>query len=149
MNILIFIALVSFQSKDPAATLIEKLGNQQKAAPVYTETPETAEHKFLAAKLKQAESEFQKISPDTDCEQYARGSDGKVQCLKAVLAVLHEVVILKNALARQLEAVDSCTKLYRQTIDKKQSDLTVRESQAVKACTTLDLYPLDMPAPPK
>lgn len=41
----------------------------------------------------------------------------------------------------QLAKVDECKKTYRTTIDKRTSDLTVRESTAVKACQALDLYP--------
>jgi hypothetical protein len=41
----------------------------------------------------------------------------------------------------QLEFVDSCISTYHQTIDKKNADLTVRESEQVKKCQSLDLYP--------
>jgi hypothetical protein len=33
-----------------------------------------------------------------------------------------------------------CHRLYRSTIDKKTSDLTVREAQQVSACRLLELY---------
>jgi Zn ribbon nucleic-acid-binding protein len=41
----------------------------------------------------------------------------------------------------KVEIVDSCISTYHQTIDKKNADLTVRESEQVKACQSLDLYP--------
>lgn len=43
-----------------------------------------------------------------------------------------------------LGRVDPCVTLYRATIDKKTSDLTVRESELIAGCKGLDLYP-----PPK
>jgi hypothetical protein len=36
-----------------------------------------------------------------------------------------------------LEHVDACVAVYRKTIDKKNADLTVRESEQVKACQSL------------
>jgi len=40
-------------------------------------------------------------------------------------------------LEAQLEHVDACVAVYRKTIDKKNADLTVRESEQVKACQSL------------
>lgn len=41
---------------------------------------------------------------------------------------------------RDYEIISTCTKLYSETIDKKTSDLTVRQSQQISACTTLGYY---------
>jgi hypothetical protein len=46
-----------------------------------------------------------------------------------------------DQLRNQLKYVDSCLATYHKTIDKRSADLTVRESEQVKACQTLDLYP--------
>ena len=46
-----------------------------------------------------------------------------------------------TTLEAQLKHVDDCTKAYQTTIDKKVSDLTTRESDTIKACKALDLYP--------
>jgi hypothetical protein len=46
-----------------------------------------------------------------------------------------------DRLEDQLKIVDSCLATYHKTIDKKNADLTVRESEQVKACQSLDLYP--------
>ena len=46
-----------------------------------------------------------------------------------------------DTLQNQLKYVDSCIATYHKTIDKKNADLTVRESEQVKACQSLDLYP--------
>ena len=46
-----------------------------------------------------------------------------------------------ESLGTQLKYVDSCLAAYHKTIDKKNADLTVRESEQVKACQSLDLYP--------
>jgi hypothetical protein len=40
---------------------------------------------------------------------------------------------------KRLEAV--CRMVYRSTIDKKKSDLTVRQEQQIKACDALGMYP--------
>jgi hypothetical protein len=37
--------------------------------------------------------------------------------------------------------VDECLASFHKTIDKKKSDLTVRESDSVKLCQDLELYP--------
>ena len=42
---------------------------------------------------------------------------------------------------RRLEAVDQCVNTYRETIDKRQGDLTTREVDLIKACRRLSLYP--------
>jgi hypothetical protein len=36
---------------------------------------------------------------------------------------------------------DKCMDIYQMTADKKTSDLTTRENNAIKACTDLELYP--------
>jgi hypothetical protein len=41
----------------------------------------------------------------------------------------------------RLEHVDECLASFHKTIDKKKSDLTVRESDSVKLCQDLELYP--------
>ncbi len=46
-----------------------------------------------------------------------------------------------DSLRDQLKFVDSCSATYRKTIDKKNADLTVRESEQVKTCQSLGLYP--------
>ena len=43
--------------------------------------------------------------------------------------------------SKQLDAVDMCSVAYRQTGDKKVFDLPVKESEQVKSCVALDLYP--------
>ena len=45
-----------------------------------------------------------------------------------------------DGLEKRLKYVDSCIATYHKTIDKKNADLTVRESEQVKACQSLDLY---------
>jgi hypothetical protein len=41
----------------------------------------------------------------------------------------------------RMENADSCVQVYRDTIDKKNADLTTRESQAIQSCRYLGLYP--------
>jgi hypothetical protein len=42
---------------------------------------------------------------------------------------------------QQLERVDACLKVYNQTVDKKTSDLTNRETAQIGECRSLNLYP--------
>jgi hypothetical protein len=46
----------------------------------------------------------------------------------------------KQAEAERAKAALICRDVFRATIDKKTSDLTVRETQQIKGCQTLDLY---------
>jgi hypothetical protein len=41
----------------------------------------------------------------------------------------------------RMNTADRCARVYRDTIDKKQSDLTTREADEIRACQSLDLYP--------
>jgi len=41
----------------------------------------------------------------------------------------------------RMNSADRCASVYRDTIDKKQSDLTTREAEEIKACQSLDSYP--------
>ena len=41
----------------------------------------------------------------------------------------------------RMENADSCVQVYRDTIDKKNADLTTRESQGIQSCQYLRLYP--------
>lgn len=46
-------------------------------------------------------------------------------------------------LESRVQHVDDCVVVYKKTIDEKVSDLTTRESEQIKACKALDLYPPD------
>ncbi len=52
-------------------------------------------------------------------------------------SVEHRLTLLRV----RMNVADRCTRVYRGTIDKKQSDLTTREADEVKGCQSLDLYP--------
>jgi TonB family protein len=41
----------------------------------------------------------------------------------------------------RMENADACAAIYPRTIDRKVSDLTTRETETVKACQTIGLYP--------
>jgi hypothetical protein len=94
-------------------------------------TPETLEHQYVRAKAETVRLAAQQI--DRRPGQLQAFSEAMSKSLKDTARV--------NA---QLANVDDCTRLFHQTIDKKNSDLTVRETTQIKACTDLDLYPLDM-----
>lgn len=44
----------------------------------------------------------------------------------------------------RLQHADDCAKIYKDTVDKKVSDLTTRETDMIKACKSIGSYP-----PPK
>jgi hypothetical protein len=71
----------------------------------------------------------------------ALAANRKAQAFNEELGPIRELV---DRLSAQLKNVDDCAKLYPATIDKKVSDLTTRETDAIKMCKALDLYP-----PPK
>ena len=130
--------------------------NAQDASTATTETkvvekPESAERAYAAAELAQA----QKIL-DITKQQYQELMDRSDAALKrhdlteARIARSYwdsyrgrrnqaQEVVNKRKL--QLEHVDECVGIYGATVDKKMSDLTVRETEQVKACQSLDLYP--------
>jgi hypothetical protein len=43
--------------------------------------------------------------------------------------------------ATQVEHADECASVYRSTIDRKNADLTVRQTEHIASCKALDLYP--------
>lgn len=43
--------------------------------------------------------------------------------------------------AERAKIRDACALIYSKTVDKKISDLTVRETQQVQACQTAGMYP--------
>ena len=49
----------------------------------------------------------------------------------------HQIDLLKL----RVEHADDCVATYHQTIDKKTSDLTTRETQQIAACQSINLYP--------
>jgi hypothetical protein len=52
-------------------------------------------------------------------------------------AVEHQITLLRV----RMNTADQCARVYRETIAKKQSDLTTRESDQIKACQSLEMYP--------
>lgn len=63
---------------------------------------------------------------------------GEARRLKAALDQGYPALKIAE---ERLKNVDSCLAIYRTTIDLKQSDLTVRQAEQVKACQSLSLYP--------
>jgi predicted nucleic acid-binding Zn-ribbon protein len=51
--------------------------------------------------------------------------------------IMTKLPLLKS----RLEHADDCVAVYNKTIDEKVSDITTRESEQIKACKSLDLYP--------
>ena len=112
---------------------------QKKGAP----PAESAEHKFLDAKHESIGLMLlEALKAETSCVK----GDTYEACHERFKPVMSKIDAEGDFVLAQLAKVDECKKTYRTTIDKKTSDLTVRESTAVKECQALDLYPLKMPS---
>lgn len=61
--------------------------------------------------------------------------------LKRIFADSDEINAQTDLLQERLEHADACAAIYRATIDRKASNLTVRQSSQVAACNALDEYP--------
>jgi hypothetical protein len=61
----------------------------------------------------------------------------KTDLFKKLLAAQDELSVLTT----KLRYVDTCASVYRKTIDKKAGDMTLRDSEQVNECRSLDLYP--------
>lgn len=93
--------------------------------------PETKEHKYLKAYIEGAKDRFMKKMEGTKSQD-------------DLTRLLDELQRIQERGVKQLEMVDACTVVFHRTIDKRASDLTVREAALIKGCEDLDLYPLDM-----
>ena len=62
---------------------------------------------------------------------YALALNQKIEPIAADLALWKE----------RLTHADDCSQVFHDTIDKKSSDLTVREADLIAGCKSLDLYP--------
>jgi TonB family protein len=58
--------------------------------------------------------------------------------VKSKLAEANARVAVAKA---QMDNAETCVLIYKSTIDKRATDLTTRESEGVKACQSLNLYP--------
>jgi hypothetical protein len=142
------VAFVGFATAQTTTT--PKAPNKTTSAP----KPETKEHKFVKAQLADTQRLYDQVDammkePEQDTSGYS------VEQLRALGKTLqdrlelYENLIVEVARKKnQLERVDACTALFHRTIDKKTSDLTVRETTQVKECTAMGLYPLDMTEQP-
>lgn len=100
---------------------------------------ESAEHKFLITQRdKNNQAAVDAFIAWTKC-------GATDECDRAYEPVKRKLNAEADLINAQLPHVDECKKTYRTTIDKKTSDLTVRETTAVNACQALDLYPFKMP----
>jgi hypothetical protein len=98
----------------------------------------------LVANLKEQNRALEALRKILDGACEGCSSEGQ---LNAAIKVLESASVggssyekLKD-LRTLLEHVDPCVTLYHATIDKKASDLTVRESELIAGCRGLDLYP--------
>jgi hypothetical protein len=102
--------------------------------PLPPELPESVEHRILRldrGRLSGQLAQFQRAFSQANSFDQTE--------------IQNKITEIENTLDkrdRQLAYVDDCTAIYQKTIDMKQSDLTTRQADQVKACKALDLYPL-------
>jgi hypothetical protein len=76
-------------------------------------------------------------SPCDPSELSLNNLSQKTDLFKKLLAAQDELSVLTT----KLRYVDICASVYRKTIDKKAGDMTLRDSEQVSECRSLDLYP--------
>jgi hypothetical protein len=69
-----------------------------------------------------------------------RGRAAGMPTADAMQGIIKQCDLLKT----KLKYADDCRKVYDKTIDEKAADITTRESELIKACRELEMYP-----PPK
>lgn len=119
--------------------------------PTISESPEHAYYRqqFEAAQQVYNDTAAKKTDLDGQIDALGRkrgghGSPEMILLMRTRLAILDRMANYLDVVERrkhQLDNADNCTALFRTTVDKKTSDLTVRESESVKGCQSLDLYP--------
>jgi hypothetical protein len=143
-------------TKKPAAKVVES--KEHAAIRIQYEAKiKECEQRWLDAKAS-AESDIRLVN-DSSAESGVAKDEAKLRLTKLKLGVTiydmlkadpgvackvspdGELSDELDTLQNQLKNVDSCIATYHRTIDKKNADLTVRESEQVKACQSLDLYP--------
>lgn len=122
-----------------------------KKAPVSTKArPETKEHKFVKAQLAETQRRYDQVDammkePKKDTTGYSSEQlQAEIDRGRRMIQLYGDLIVEVARQKSRLEHVDACTALFHRTIDKKTSDLTVRETTLVKDCTAMDLYPLDV-----
>lgn len=142
------VAFVGFATAQTTAT--QKAPNKTTSTP----KPETKEHKFVKAQLAETQRLYDQVDvmmtePKKDTRGYSAEQLGAyTKALQDTLQLYEHLIVEVARKKNQLEHVDDCTALFHRTIDKKTSDLTVRETTQLKECTAMDLYPLDMTEQP-
>ena len=139
MTLLIFTLLLCAQQTD----------SNEKATP--TESPEHAfarqQYEGQTVRYNDNRNEFRRLMGELTQLQGCSTQD----CLAARLADIHLVELIQSylpgisqlleLLKNRLDHTDECVDTYRNTIDKKASDLTIRQADLVQSCKSVGLYP--------
>lgn len=76
---------------------------------------------------------------------WTAGSEPAAETLMSALAFRGADLFTEIRVKRlRMDRVDDCLRVYKDTVDKRMSELTTREGDMIKACRDLDSYP-----PPK
>jgi hypothetical protein len=115
---------------------------------------ESDEHKFARLRYEQAVESRDGLAEEwaavverslEDHEAWNRYTPEEQQAVLTKLDRLKEQIrdaqALSETRAAQLQHADECASVYRATIDRKNVDLTVRQTEHIASCKALDLYP--------
>jgi len=144
----------------------KKAPTDEKAAPTaLAADTESAEHKFARQRYEELKSQCDMLESEYDknvaklaaAQSLANKAmdQGKTDEWRAFLLETLKDATHSLALNRQLQPIatdlmlwkkrltyaDDCARLFHDTIDKKSSDLIVRETDSIAGCKSLDLYP--------
>jgi hypothetical protein len=113
---------------------------------------ESAEHKFARQRLAQAHNrrtqllmDLQTIQDEVHRLQQTMSDLGRQRALLDQFKSLQPLDLAAKREVEQAELqlahADDCAKIFHDTADSRVSDLTVRQTEQVKACQSLNLYP--------
>jgi TonB family protein len=115
---------------------------------------ESAEHRFAREKHDKAVkwradkmAQLHEILDQVDRLQHKRWGFNVDQqdALLSQARTLQDLIKMADPVVEQsrlqLEHADECVKVFQETIDKKASDLTTRETEWITGCKSVDLYP--------
>ncbi len=163
MKTIAIVLLLSVEVSQAQSKTDSTASIQSKQAKTTSTTPaETTEHAIARKKYESVKEQFAEskaayeiqIQDDTRCqvfaelmhhpitsaeiEQHMVGCQYETRKARYVMERLGEVLA---QIEIQLQDVDGCLKTYKDTIDKKIGDQTVREADRIKVCREEGLYP--------
>jgi hypothetical protein len=92
-------------------------------------------------KLRKLTDEAYQAGDRDKLETVTKQRIANLELTKQLLPLAERAEQQMSQLEQRLKHADECAKMYSQTIDQKTSDLPVRQTELVKACQSMSLYP--------